>query len=97
MKIIVNRKQYDKLIKESRGYSKTVEKWADYVTDQLLPSIMDQDVEEDVYLLTKLSLKLKGKDFYEELQKVCFHPKRVQRYLEEFNYDLCDDCFYYFF
>jgi len=67
MKIIVNRKQYDKLIKESRGYSKTVEKWADYVTDQLLPSIMDQDVEEDVYLLTKLSLKLKGKDFYEEL------------------------------
>ncbi len=67
MKIIVNRKQYDKLIKESRGYSKTVENWADYVTDQLLTSIIEQDVKEDVYLLTKLSLKLKGKDFYEEL------------------------------
>lgn len=67
MKVIVNRKQYDKLINESRGYSKSVEKWADYVTDELLPKIIKQDVSEDVYLLTKLSLKLKGKDFYEEL------------------------------
>jgi len=67
MKVIVNRKQYDKLINESRGYSKSVEKWADYVTDELLPKIIKQDVNEDVYLLTKLSLKLKGKDFYEEL------------------------------
>ena len=67
MKVIVNRKQYDKYINESRGYSKNVEKWADYVTDELLMPILKQDIEEDVYTLTKLSLKLKGKDFYEEL------------------------------
>jgi len=67
MKVIVNREQYDKLIKEGRGYSKNVEKWADYVTDEVLLPILKQDVEEDVYLLTKLSLKLKGKDFYEDL------------------------------
>ena len=67
MKVIVNRKQYEKVINESRGYSKNVEKWADYVTDEQLPKIIKQDVEEDVYLLTKLSLKLKGKDFYEDL------------------------------
>ena len=67
MKVIVNRKQYDKLINESRGYSKTLEKWADYITDELLNLILKQDVEEDVYLLTNLSVKLKGKDFYEEL------------------------------
>ena len=67
MKVIVNRKQYEKVINESRGYSKNVEKWADYVTDELLPKIIKQDVEEDVYLLSKLSLKLKGKDFYEDL------------------------------
>jgi hypothetical protein len=67
MKVIVNRKQYDKLINESRGYSSMLEKWADYVTDELLSLILKQDVEEDVYLLTKLSLKLNGKDFYEEL------------------------------
>jgi len=67
MQVIVNRKQYDNVINESRGYSKNVEKWADYVTDELLPKIIKQDVKEDVYLLTKLSLKLKGKDFYEDL------------------------------
>ena len=67
MKVIVNREQYDKLIKEGRGYSKNVEKWADYVTDEVLLPILKQDVEEDVYLLSKLSLKLKGKDFYEDL------------------------------
>jgi hypothetical protein len=31
------------------------------------------------------------KDFYEELQRKCFHPKRVERYLKEFNYDLDND------
>jgi hypothetical protein len=67
MKVIVNRKQYDKLIKEGRGYSKSVEKWADYVADEFLLKILQQDVKEDVYLLTKLSLKLNGKSFYEEL------------------------------
>ena len=64
MKVIVNRNQYDKVIKESRGYSKSVEKWADYTTDELLPLILKQDVEEDVYVLKKLSIILKGKDFY---------------------------------
>lgn len=67
MKVIVNRKQYENILKETRGYSKTLEKWADYVTDETLPLIMRQDVSEDVYLLTKLSLKLKDKDFYKEI------------------------------
>ena len=67
MKVIVNRSQYKKILKETRGYSKTVENWADYVTDELLPTIMKQDVGEDVYTLKKLSLKLKGKDFYEDV------------------------------
>jgi len=67
MKIIVNRSQYNKVINETRGYSKTVENWADYVTDELLPLIIKQDVVEDVYTLKKLSLKLKNKNFYEEI------------------------------
>ena len=58
MKVIVNRNQYEKVISESRGYSKSVEKWGDYVTDELLPMILKQDVDEDVYSLKKLSLKL---------------------------------------
>jgi hypothetical protein len=67
MKVIVNRKQYNKVITETRGYSKDVEDWADYVTDELLPLIIKQDVKEDVYTLKKLSLKLKNKKFYEEI------------------------------
>jgi hypothetical protein len=67
MKVIVNRSQYEKVITESRGYSKSVEKWGDYVTDELLSLMLKQDVDEDVYLLKKLSLKLKGKDFYEDI------------------------------
>lgn len=67
MKVIVNRRQYNKVINETRGYSKNVEEWADYVADELLPLIIKQDVEEDVYTLKKLSLKLKNKKFYEDI------------------------------
>jgi hypothetical protein len=66
MKVIVNRKQYNKVISETRGYSKVVENWADYITDEMLTKILKQDVKEDVYTITKLSKKLKGKSFYEE-------------------------------
>ena len=40
MKVIVNRRQYNKVINETRGYSKNVEEWADYVADELLPLII---------------------------------------------------------
>lgn len=67
MKVIVNRNQYEKVVNEGRGYSKSVEKWGDYVTDELLPMILKQDVGEDTYSLKKLSLKLKERDFYKEI------------------------------
>jgi hypothetical protein len=66
MKVIVNRKQYNNVINETRGYSKVVENWADFITDEMLLKILKQDVKEDVYTITKLSKKLKGKSFYEE-------------------------------
>lgn len=90
MKVIVNREQYDKLIKEGRGYSKNVEKWANYVTDEVLLPILKQDVEEDVYLLTKLSLKLKGKDFYEDLpiDSVILHVTIVESEDDEASIDM---------
>ena len=66
MKVIVNRKQYINVINETRGYSKVVENWADYITDEMLSKILKQDIKEDVYTVTKLSKKLKGKSFYEE-------------------------------
>ena len=96
MKVIVNRKQYDKLIKEGRGYSKNVEKWADYVTDEVLLPILKQDVEEDVYLLTKLSLKLKGKDFYDALpiDSVILHVTIVESKDDEASIDMSYTPFY---
>ena len=96
MKVIVNRGQYDKLIKEGRGYSKNVEKWADYVTDEVLLPILKQDVEEDVYLLTKLSLKLKGKDFYEDLpiDSVILHVTIVESKDDEASIDMNYSPFY---
>jgi hypothetical protein len=33
-------------------------------------------------------MKLQIKDFAEDLAKFCFHPKRVQKYLEEYDYEL---------
>jgi hypothetical protein len=32
-------------------------------------------------------MKLQIKDFAEDLAKACFHPKRIERYLEKFNYE----------
>ena len=42
MKVIVNRKQYNNVINETRGYSKVVENWADYITDEMLSKILKQ-------------------------------------------------------
>ena len=67
MKVIVNRNQYEKVINEGRGHSKSVEKWGDYITDELLPMVLKQDVGEDTYSLKKLSLKLKERDFYKDI------------------------------
>lgn len=67
MKVIVNRKQYNKVITENLGYSKSVEDWSNYVTDELLPLIIKQDVKEDVYTLKKLSLKVKNNNFYKDI------------------------------
>ena len=70
MKVIVNRSQYEKVITESRGYSKSVEKWGDYVTDELLSLMLKQDVDEDVYLLKKLSLNCK---IHNQDQRSCYY------------------------
>ena len=48
MKVIVNRKQYNSVINEARGYSKVVENWADFITDEMLLKILKQDV--DMYI-----------------------------------------------
>ena len=43
---------------------------------------------QSIFKLDTNSMKLQIKDFAEDLAKACFHPKRVERYLEEYNYEL---------
>jgi len=44
-----------------------------------------------IFELDKDAMRLQIKDFAEDLDKACFHPNRVERYLEEFNYE-CSFC-----
>ena len=43
---------------------------------------------QSIFKLDTNSMKLQIKDFAEDLAKACFHPKRVERYLEEYHYEL---------
>ena len=40
-----------------------------------------------IFELDKDDMKLQIKDFAEDLAKACFHPNRVQRFLEEYHYE----------
>lgn len=43
---------------------------------------------QSIFKLDTNLMKLQIKDFAEDLAKACFHPKRVERYLEEYDYEL---------
>ena len=55
------------------------------------PDKIDWDrlsMNPSIFKLNKDAMRLQIKDFAEDLAKACFHPNRVQRYFEEFNYEL---------
>lgn len=66
MKLIVNEKQYNKLLKESRGFSQSAEDWAYIITDEVMKYIFKIDGEEPL-LMTKLTLKYGDKEFFKKL------------------------------
>ena len=57
------------IINESMGYSRSVEQWADYISDEFLSKILRQNSTfgSHVYTLSKLSKKLNDTSFYKEL------------------------------
>jgi hypothetical protein len=57
------------IINESMGYSKSVEQWADYISDEFLSKILRQNstFRSHVYVLSKLSKKLNDTSFYKDL------------------------------
>jgi hypothetical protein len=67
MKVIVNESQYNKILIEQRGYSESLEKWADYVTDEVTMNILNLDETEDVFTFKKLKMKLGNQPFFDKL------------------------------
>ena len=66
MKIIVNETQYNKMLKEQRGFSKSSEDWARVITDKVMETLFDID-GEDVITMGKLHQTYANKDFYQKL------------------------------
>ncbi len=66
MKLIVNEKQYNSLLKEARGYSKVSEDWAHIITDEIMKYIFNIE-GEDVLTMTRLALKYGDKEFFKKL------------------------------
>jgi hypothetical protein len=66
MKLIVNEKQYNSLIKEARGFSQVAEDWAHIITDEIMKYIFNIE-GEDALTMTKLALKYGDKPFFKKL------------------------------
>lgn len=66
MKVIVNDEQYNKLIKESRGYKKSLESWNNIVVDAIMESIFDIK-DHDIITLPKLSKLYGENEFFNDL------------------------------
>lgn len=66
MKLIVNENQYNKLIKEARGFAKVAEDWSHIIVDEIMKYIFNIE-GEDVLTMTKLTLKYGDKPFFKEL------------------------------
>ena len=96
MKIIVNEKQYKNLVLESRGYSKFVDDWSNYICDQILPLIIKQPSGEDVYLFKRLSTTLRNKEFYENfpIESIIFSVILKERDDDEVEMDMSYNPFY---
>jgi hypothetical protein len=96
MKIIVNEKQYKNLVLESRGYSKFVDDWSNYICDLILPLIIKQPTGEDVYLFKRLSTTLRDKEFYENfpIESIIFSVILKERDDDEVEMDMSYNPFY---
>jgi hypothetical protein len=66
MKLIVNEKQYNSLLKETRGFVKVAEDWSHIIVDEIMKYIFNIE-GEDVLTMTKLTLKYGDKPFFKEL------------------------------
>ena len=67
MRIIVNEKQYKRLLKNQHNTKKYISEWANYVEDVLYP-YLNEVTEEDTFTLKNLRNKIGKTNFFKELQ-----------------------------
>ena len=66
MRIIVNEKQYKRLLKNQHNTKKYISEWANYVEDVLYP-YLNEVTEEDTFTLKNLRNKIGKTNFFKEL------------------------------
>jgi len=67
MRLIVNKNQYNKLIKYNSLESRLYEEWSNYILDKVEIYRQNNILSEEVVGLRNLDFKLKGKNFYNNL------------------------------
>tara|TARA_B100001769_G_C21968177_1_gene520839 strand:- start:403 stop:804 length:402 start_codon:yes stop_codon:yes gene_type:complete len=67
MRLIVNKNQYNKLLKYNNTESKLYEEWVAYIIDKIEIYRGGMFLSEEIICERNLNKKLKGKDFYEKL------------------------------
>ena len=46
-----------------------------------------------IFTLNRILIKQRSETFKEELMQQCFHPIRLQYYLDNYNYDIGEECY----
>jgi len=67
MRIIVNEKQYKRLLKNQHNTKKYISEWVNYVEDMLYP-YLNEVTEEDTFTIKNLRNKIGKTNFFKELQ-----------------------------
>lgn len=67
MRVIVNNKQYKRLIEQQNKENSFVNGWGLYIKDTILKRLENKTLNENVISLNKLNMKLGNKKFFNEL------------------------------
>jgi len=64
MKLIVNNKQYKRLVEKQNKENNFVNKWGIYIKDNIIKKLEDRNLSESVISLNNLNLKLSKQKFF---------------------------------
>ena len=67
MRIIVNKNQYNKLLKHNKEESQLYEEWSNFILDKIEVHRNSNILTEEIVCERNLKIKLKGKPFFNDL------------------------------